>query len=484
MSLVFVIAASLWAGLALRRWTWERTAPVRFQGDIRNGFNWGSRACDAGYLNLYDDLLARKGTEGEFGLDYTPLRLGVMTAWVAWQREAFPGITAWENDYAHTWPLLWFNTACGLAAAAGAFALVHHVLRGRGPWQRIVLALAAALALWFNPAVIWNAHAWPQWDLWCVPFFLWALWYARLDRWLLAGALIAVGAMFKGQVLIVAPVLLLWPLSQGRWGAVLRLVTGAALGTAVAVSPWLIRTGPAAAWLGLLTVSGGALLGLLARAWRLPRSVHGTLRAVGFTAALWLTALVHQASFAWYHVGFAYPTRNHKGLIMGPASNLAGLLRNRYGWSPRDVVELPWTAWQPTLRTLLIACYAVPLLLCAVQAGRLERRADPRWLLAAVGPWVFMFTLMPQMHERYLLWGAACSAVWVALGVGPTLLHLGVTALAWIMMATPMLGHDRSWAPGWFDALDRTHPDKAWALFVLAAALVLLTLARPPTKRV
>jgi hypothetical protein len=36
-----VVGAMLVQGLELRQWLWEVTQPIRFQGDIRNGFNQG-----------------------------------------------------------------------------------------------------------------------------------------------------------------------------------------------------------------------------------------------------------------------------------------------------------------------------------------------------------------------------------------------------------------------------------------------------------
>jgi hypothetical protein len=474
-----VLGGSIWAGLHLRRWAWDQTETIRFTGDIRNGFNWGRRALDVGFLDLYDKVVADSGDTTRYRLDYTPLRLGVMTAWTAWLGREFPDITRWENSYAHTWPLLYFNIACQLASLPAMFLLVR-LWAGRSTathpssLKPSILAAAATLLLWFNPAVIWEAHCWPQWDIWCVPFFLWAVYLASVDRWLTAGALIALGAMLKGQVLLVAPVLVLWPMCQGRFGAAARLLVGAALGAALAVSPWLVRSSTAAISLALLAVSGAALISLIAQRQRWSRSTRVTLCLTWLTAALWLTAAAHDASFAWYHVGFRGPQENHRSLIMGPVSNLAGILAVNHRWKLYDPVALPWTDWTPALRTVLIVAYAVPLVLCGMAAARLDRRRDPRFLLAVIGPWVFMFALMPQMHERYLLWAAAATAAWAALGIAPLLLHLFITAVAWAMMAHVMLNFDRDWSPAWLEFLRGTHPGVAWGLLVAAAALLVM----------
>ena len=111
------------------------------------------------------------------------------------------------------------------------------------PWQRATITgLIAALFFWFNPALIWNAHCWPQWDSWVLPFFLWAVLAASCDCWLIAGCLIAAGAMFKGQILFGAPMLLLWPLWQLRLLAIVRLIVGLAAATAAITAVWLVRT--------------------------------------------------------------------------------------------------------------------------------------------------------------------------------------------------------------------------------------------------
>jgi len=113
----------------------------------------------------------------------------------------------------------------------------------RWSWKdhaRTLGAVAGGLLLWFNPAVIAEAHVWPQWDIWLVPFFFWALFLVSVDWWFSAGLLLAIGAMLKAQLLLVCPVFLLWPIFAGRPSAALRLLTGLLLGAAVIVAPWLL----------------------------------------------------------------------------------------------------------------------------------------------------------------------------------------------------------------------------------------------------
>ena len=63
-----------------------------------------------------------------------------------------------------------------------------------GIWQGAV----AALLIWFSPDLIINAHAWPQWDTWIVPWYLCGCLLASLDWWFAAGVAIAIGAQFQG----------------------------------------------------------------------------------------------------------------------------------------------------------------------------------------------------------------------------------------------------------------------------------------------
>jgi hypothetical protein len=104
--------------------------------------------------------------------------------------------------------------------------------------------IIAAMLVWLNPAILVSGHVWPQWDVWVLPFFTIALLFASIDWWLTAGLFLGVGCMFKGQLLLGSPVLLLWPLFEGRFSRVIRGITGVAIGAGLVVSPWLIRPLP------------------------------------------------------------------------------------------------------------------------------------------------------------------------------------------------------------------------------------------------
>jgi hypothetical protein len=67
------------------------------------------------------------------------------------------------------------------------------------------------------------------------------------------------------------------------------------------------------------------------------------------------------------------------------------------------------------------------------------RRRDPRLLLALATPWILFFALLPQMHQRYLVWGAAITALAIGVDISLALLHGVITAAAWGMQAHSML---------------------------------------------
>jgi hypothetical protein len=85
---------------------------------------------------------------------------------------------------------------------------------------------------------------------------------------------------------------------------------------------------------------------------------------------------------------------------------------------------------------MLVAC-------CGAMAWK-DRANDRSFLIAVAAPWVVWFAFAAQMHERYLIWGAAVMATTVALGVGPTLLYLALTVFSWIQAWQQMLGGGRA----------------------------------------
>jgi hypothetical protein len=118
----------------------------------------------------------------------------------------------------------------------------------------------AAMLVWFNPLLLIDSHAWPQWDVWILPFFIAAALMASLNWWMLAGALLGVGCMLKGQLLLGAPILILWPLFEGRFGALARIVIGFVLGAEMIVWPWVVNSPAGLHWVETATIAAGLIL--------------------------------------------------------------------------------------------------------------------------------------------------------------------------------------------------------------------------------
>jgi hypothetical protein len=120
----------------------------------------------------------------------------------------------------------------------------------------------AAMLVWLDPLTLIDSHAWPQWDIWILPVFLAATLLASLDWWMAAGILLSVGCMAKGQLLLAGPILMLWPLLEGRWGALVRILCGFAIGAELIAWPWIVSSPQELGW--IVTAMVGAALILAA----------------------------------------------------------------------------------------------------------------------------------------------------------------------------------------------------------------------------
>src|SRR6266478_192606 len=452
--IALLIATIFLTGIQLRRWIGDTTRHVRYQHDIVNGFYWGNEVLKEarqlspdegsanswtgfcrGYFALYDRV-KDKAYEQEYGLDYAPLRLLAMAIWAKEVRDGFPWV---DNDHPKLVnPLLKINFICELVSALAIFLLVRECLRRSRPTQSSLLnrlpqqhrgwicGLAAASAAWLEPSMILDAHGWPQWDVWILPFYLFAAFAALKDRWFWCGCLLAVGAMFKGQLLFVAPFFVFWPLWQKGWLPTLRMLAGFVATTALIVSPWLLRT--PAAWAVLAAFAVITPLFVV----RFKLTNQGASVAGVIECAVFVIGAFTGGSFAWLQVGYIYGTEHYPYLFISSCYNLPSVLAQA-GWSLKDPflsahfgslhlhITLQWT-----LRLL----YLVALALCARGLARHLRDRDPRVLIAIAAPWLLMFALLGQMHERYLMWGAVVSAVALGVSVRLSIIHFILSCIA------------------------------------------------------
>src|SRR6266513_1429062 len=352
-----LIAIIFLAGIQLRRSIGDTTRHVRYQHDIVNGFYWGSEVLKEarrlspdessanswtgfcrGYLALYDRV-KDKAYEKEYGLDYAPLRLLAMSIWAKEVRDGFPWV---DNDHPKLVnPLLKINFICELVSALAIFLLVRECLRRSRPTQSSLLnrlpqqhrgwicGLGAASAAWLEPSMILDAHGWPQWDVWILPFYLFAALAALKNRWFWCGCLVAAGAMLKGQLLFVAPFFVFWPLWQKRWTSTLRVLAGFAATSALIASPWLLRT--PASWIAIAAVAGISLPVFLK--YKVP---HGSAWLAGIIGcAVFVISVFTRGSFAWLQVGFIYGTEHYPYLFISSCYNLPSLL-SKVGWSLKE----------------------------------------------------------------------------------------------------------------------------------------------------
>ena len=319
---------------------------------------------------------------------------------------------------------------------------------------------------WLEPSLILDAHAWPQWDCWILPFYLFAALAALTRRWFWCGCLLAAGGMLKGQLLFVAPFFLFWPLWQKRWARAGELIAGFTAAAALIVSPWLLRS--PSAWLAT-----GALGAIVAAfLWR-RRSRHTWAWAAGLTgvAAFTLGAL-GDGSFAWLRIGFLYGSERYPFLFISSCFNLPSLLfhGDLSVKAPVWSFQLGWFHFVLTWQWLLRLLYLAALVLCALGAARHARRRDPRLLIALAMPWLLMFALLAQMHERYLLWGAVLSTVAFGVSLRLSVVHFIFSILS-ATMITQVLLMDKKLDPtiSTIDFLERARPFASWLLLICVA---------------
>jgi len=670
----------LYAGIVLRRNFWAATTgELRYPADVRNAWIRGNdvlaqaqiihqadrdtspkitwRQFFRGYFATYDAAMAAHHADGNYMIDYPPLRLLGAGLWVKWVKNTYPDVTNWTETKPITEPLLNFNTGAEILGALAAFLLVFRIVYqqrlapARSFWTRSLLArppsdvepqwitdmwlrptgvlaavvalvsigyyayrayrlgywpdwneqsslpgatdlltllaifialvasiqsmtipymawfagFLAALLVWFNPAMLLDAHAWPQWDCWIIPAYLLAALFVSLDWGFAAGATIAIGCMLKGQLLIGAPILILWPLFAGRFRTAFVTILGFGVTVTLLVSRWTV---PAGNWGWIIVLAAVAAMLPLASLfipWRPKLPLPGTtfyqrtirfllhdpclltiailavvmsgllifdylhgqtpaadpaadpwirlqllkwwvlvLLAIAIAAVPWLirrrsSALIAISVFlaaamwmayfrspggstAWYTIGFKYGSDRYQNTIMDYTFNLPAVLYREHRLGPQSEIDLdlPWNSkpYTVALQNIEFGIYGLALLAVSIGAALNQRRRDTRLLLALAAPWVVMFAVMPQMHERYLMYGAVIASACVATGTGDTLICLLLTALATIQImlestnagASTMIIQLRTY-------LSAADPGLGWVTLVCAGVFIVNSIA-------
>jgi hypothetical protein len=280
--------------------------------------------------------------------------------------------------------------------------------------------------------------------------------------------------MLKGQLLFVAPFFVLWPLWQKRWTRALRMLAGFIATTALIVSPWVLHN--PLAWMSVATVAAVTFLSL-----RRYESRHSGAWLAGIAGcAVFVVGAFTGGSFTWLQIGFLYGSEHYPYLFISSCYNLASLL-SELGWSLKDSllsVHIGSLDLDLTLQWALRLFYLGTLVLCARGTARHLRGRDTRVLIAIAAPWLLMFGLLGQMHERYLMWGAVVSAVALGVSIRLSIVHFVISIVSAAMIVHVMLIDKK--LDSTLRAIDLLHVIRPYAsVLVLACVAVYLWHALP-----
>jgi hypothetical protein len=409
--IIAVLVVAFVAGLWLRRWLFDFSDPIRFIDDARRGTYWGLLASGPeGYLNQYDKMDPEVPEWQDQlwipWLDYGPLRLAVMTGWGKWQRAYHPPdsddlFNAWQRPYWFSAPVLHFNEVLeGISAICAFFLTRLWVLRGsagekhghfHGIWQGIV----AALSLWFSIDIIISAHVWFQWDSWVVPWYLCACLLASLDWWFAAGLAVAIGVNFKGQMLSISPIFIIWPLVQGRFGGALRWICGMAFGMAAIASGWLISyIQPGDSLNAIHDIQANTSV------MQYPPDLFAIPRVFDLPAAVWIFEMLITALMVPWLLRVLLPPQDQPA-----APRWKAILQSRWTWIATAVIFIMAITYWPWLLKQNRSSWPLGIL-CGIALASsalfLPRRALP-YLLAAITAGG-LFSCIPLFHGSAAWW--------------------------------------------------------------------------------
>jgi len=248
---------------------------------------------------------------------------------------------------------------------------------------------------------------------------------------------------------------------------------------------------------GTLAVIGlGITISVLAVC--LPMRHYVLVIAVAAAAALALCIPFFDPSLAWYELGYRFPTWHWQQVAVGAACNLPAILRASWGmysltyiaWiiPPHTFGSWPGAAYPVTLKELMVSLYAALLPLTAAGMALQARRNSRRFLVALVTPWLLMYCLPTQIHERYLLFAAGAAAVCIGYRLGPALLGVFLSLVCAANILTVLIAtrqsHSRPKNP-WLDfhdwrVLDRViapiQPYISWAVLLCALMFLYMSL--------
>jgi len=356
------------------------------------------------------------------------------------------------------------------------------------PIRAPLCGLLAAAAIWLNPAMLLDSHAWPQWDMWILPFFILAALACSVNRWTTAGVLLDIGCLLNNQLLLVAPVLIFCPLLAGWPWRFLRILGGLAVGSALILWPWLMA-GRATGYYALGIAAVAAIVMFIIWHFVKPSRkivlVHCLVMIVG--ASMWIGGLTRSEKQTWYTVGFQYGSSHNQSLrIDRSMGNLCSIMESRFGWQWDDVVttlHVPGIQ-QPQVFNVIDftrGIYLLALILCTIGAAVHFRRNDVKALAALVAPWVLFPTILPQMAARYTILPVCMAAALLGISTSLSLLQMLLALLCCVMLGHEMLLNNPRFSPLAMRITSAAIPDLGWVMLLVTAMFLYLAIA--PSRR-
>lgn len=193
-------------------------------------------------------------------------------------------------------------------------------------------------------------------------------------------------------------------------------------------------------------------------------------------SAIFTGGLLGGGSFAWLRIGFLYGSEHYPHLFISSCYNLPSLLAD-LGLALKDSLlslDLGRFRIALNLQWALRLLYLTALAFCALGAARHARHRDARILIALAAPWLVMFALLGQMHERYLLWGGVVSTLALGVSIRMSVISLIVSLASTAMIAHVMLLDKKLDATmSMITLLDRARPYASWVVLAVRGGLFL-----------
>ncbi len=399
-------------------------------------------------------------------------------------------LSLWMCDV-HLFPLKWLYVGSAILLAPPLFYLLY-------PWTRTKLSIGIAIVAVFVALMI-GSWRYIEADmgveiLGSIVLIAWLI-FSRQSASILRfaiGMMLAIACVASPWMVsndasfswlaavLIALQLMLSLFFFRRWSKiaiVLHLVAVAA-GFELVLWPWTKTVAPEYFWLAFGAIAAIAIVARL-----LPRRFAPAWFCAAATAAIFACVPLFHTSMDWYTVGIKASTNQHPNLQWCKPTNLGALLEEEYHWQFKDEINLadylPFLQerWDVPMRYLMIGAYLLCAALSGIGMAVQHRRRSPAFFFAMVAPWILMFTLLPQMQARYLLWGAVFSAATASFSVEGLLLYLLLAAISVADTAVFMFQTSREpskFVETWRPLLNPIFPGLAWGVLLLAGIWVCL----------